>query len=151
MSKRKPEMLGQPVPEETKTRIPAWLYPSTLDALDRTMPAGRFKSRSEFIEEAVRFYAGYLSGQEANAYLPPALVSAINAAIRSGEERICRMLFKLSVEVDMMMNVLAAGMEIPEKQMEALRPQCVRNVKKTHGSISLDSVVERRRQSETME
>ena len=37
----------------------------------------------------------------------------------------------------------AAGMEIPAEQLERLRPQCVRNVKKTSGSISLDSAVER--------
>ena len=97
----------------------------------------------EFIEEAVQFYAGYISGQDANAYLPPALVSALNATLHSMEERICRLLFKLSVEMDMMMNVLAAGMEIPAEQLDRLRPQCVRNVKKTSGSISLDSAVER--------
>lgn len=58
--------------------------------------------------------------------------------MQASEYRICRLLFKLAVEVDMMMNVLAAGMEIPEEQMEALRPQCVRNVKRTHGMISLE-------------
>lgn len=151
MNRRQLELPGQEAPEETKTRIPVWLYPSTLEALDRAMETSNCKSRSECIEKAVQFYAGYISGQDANAYLPPALVSAMNATLRSVEERISRMLFKLSVEVDMLMNVLAAGMEIPEEQMEALRPQCIRNVKKTHGNISLDSVVEQRRRSDQLE
>ena len=138
MSREQKKRLDQDASEETKTRIPVWLYPSTLEALDRAMETTNCKSRSEFIEEAVRFYVGYISGQEATAYLPPALVSAMNATIRSAEDHICRLLFKLAVEVDMMMNVLAAGMESPEEQMEALRPQCVRNVKKTHGMISLE-------------
>lgn len=143
MKKRQANRLGQDTQDETKTRIPVWLYPSTLEAMDRGMETSRCKSRSEFIEEAVQFYAGYISGQDANAYLPPALVSALNATLHSMEERICRLLFKLSVEMDMMMNVLAAGMEIPAEQLDRLRPQCVRNVKKTSGSISLDSAVER--------
>ena len=33
----------------------------------------------------------------------------------------CRLLFKLAVELDMVMNVLAAGMEIPDEQLRTLR------------------------------
>ena len=143
MSKRQKVRPGLEHPDETKLRIPVWLYPSTLEALDRGAETSSCKSRSEFIEEAVQFYAGYISGQDANAYLPPALVSALNATLHSMEDRICRLLFKLAVEMDMMMSVLASGMEIPSEQLERLRPQCVRNVKKTSGSISLDSAVER--------
>lgn len=134
---------GQEVPEETKTRIPVWLYPSTLEAVNRGMEAGNCKSRSEFLENAAQFYAGYISAQDAAAYLPQALVSAIRATVQVSEDRICRLLFKLAVEMDMMMSVLAAGMEIPAEQLERLRSQRVRNVKRTSGSISLDSAVER--------
>lgn len=54
----------------------------------------------------------------------------------------CRLLFKLAVEMDMMMNVLAAAMEIPEEQLRELRGRCIQEVKKTHGMISLDDAVE---------
>ena len=53
----------------------------------------------------------------------------------------CRLLFKLAVEQDMVMNVLAVGMELPNEQFHALRGQCVQDVKKTSGSISLDDAV----------
>ena len=53
----------------------------------------------------------------------------------------CRLLFKLAVEQDMVMNVLAAGMEIPDEQLKALRGRCIQDVKKTSGSISLDDAV----------
>lgn len=42
----------------------------------------------------------------------------------------------------MMMNVLAAAMEIPEEQLRELRGRCIQEVKKTHGMISLDDAVE---------
>ena len=148
MSKRQKSQLGQEPQDETKTRIPVWLYPSTLEALDRGTETSNCKSRSEFIENAVQFYAGYLSGQDANAYLPPALVSAVRGMLQNSEDRICRLLFKLAVEMDMMMNVLSAGMEIPEEQLEHLRPQCVRKVKKTSGKVSLDDAVERQRRTD---
>ena len=53
----------------------------------------------------------------------------------------CRLLFKLAVEQDMVMNVLAAGMEIPDEQLKALRGRCAQDVKKTSGSISLNDAV----------
>ena len=143
MSKRQQGVPGQETPEETKTRIPVWLYPSTLEAVDRAVEANHCKSRSEFLENAAQFYAGYCSGQDAIAYLPPALVSAIRATVQASEDRISRLLFKLAVEMDMMMNVLASGMEIPREQLERLRPQCVRDVKKTGGRVTLDNAVER--------
>ena len=60
-------------PAEVKTRIPVWLYPSTLEVMDRAMKIANCKSRSEYLEKAALFYAGYVSGQDATAYLPPAL------------------------------------------------------------------------------
>lgn len=72
----------------------------------------------------------------------PLLLSAIRATVQASEDRICRLLFKLAVEMDMMMNVLAAAMEIPEEQLRELRGRCVQEVKKTHGMISLDDAVE---------
>ena len=114
------------------------ISPETQRLVKELYPRDNCQSQNEFIERAIRFYAGYVSGKEAREYLPPALVSAMNATVRSAEDHICRLLFKLAVEVDMMMNVLAAGMEIPEEQIIRLRGQCVRNVKKTHGMVSLE-------------
>ena len=126
---------GTDVPE-IKTRIPLWLYPSTLEAVDRAMARDNCKSRSEFIENAIRFYAGYLSGEDAVQFLPAALVSALRATVENSESRIARLLFKLTVEISMMMNVLAAGLEIDSSQLDALRWRCVQEVKKTNGTIT---------------
>ena len=121
---------------EIKTRIPLWLYPSTLEAVDRAMAKDNCKSRSEFIENAIRFYAGYLSGEDAVEFLPAALVHALQATVQCSEDRIARLLFKHTVEISMMMNVLAAGLEIDASQLDALRWRCVQEVKKTNGSIT---------------
>lgn len=129
-------------PVEIKTRIPVWLYPSTLEVMDRAMKIANSKSRSEYLEKAALFYAGYVSGQDAIAYLPPALVSALRSTIQATEERISRLMFKLAVEQDMVMNVLAYGMEISEDTLRDLRGHCVQNVKKTNGAVTLEKAVE---------
>ena len=120
-----------------KIKFALRIAPETQQLVKDLCPRDNCQTQNEFIERAIRFYAGYVSGKEAAAYLPPALVSAMRGTIQDSEGRICRLLFKLAVEMDMMMNVLAAGLEIPEEQIERLRPQCVRNVKQTGGSVTL--------------
>lgn len=88
-----------------------------------------------------RIYAGYVSSGEAIDYLPPALVAALRGTVEDSEHRIARLLFKLAVETSMMMNVLAAGMEISEEDLRQLRARCVREVKQTNGNISLKDAV----------
>ena len=130
------------VESETKTRIPVWLYPSALEVVDQMVERGNWKSRSEYLEKAALFYAGYLSGEDAAAFLPQALVSAIRGTLQDSENRTSRLLFKLAVEVDMMMHLFATAMEIEPEILEKLRALCVKEIKKTNGSISLKDVVE---------
>ena len=75
----------------------------------------------------------------------PALASVLRGTVQDTENRICRLLFKLAVELDMVMNVLAAGMEISDDALRSLRGRCVQNVKKTSGSVTLDKAVEYQR------
>ena len=142
MSRKKPVSVESDGPSEIKTRIPVWLYPSTLEVMDRAAETAGCKSRSEYLEKAALFYAGYVSGQDAIAYLPPALVSALRSTIQATEERISRLMFKLAVEQDMVMNVLAYGMEISDDTLRDLRGHCVQNVKKTNGAVTLEKAVE---------
>lgn len=126
---------------EKKERIPAWLYPSTLKAIDKAMYQANCKSRSEFLEHAAQMYAGYISADSAVEYLPAALVAALRATVEGSEMRISRLLFKLTVEIGMMMHVLAAGLEIDNSQLDELRWQCVQEVKKTNGGIKFKDVL----------
>ena len=117
------------------------MYPSTLAVMDSALEKGNCKSRSEFLEQAALFYAGYLSGEDACDYLPPALVSALRGTLQDSENRTARLLFKLAVEVSIMMNVLASELEINESDLEKLRARCVREVKRTNSSVSFQEAV----------
>ena len=124
-----------------KIKFALRMSPETQQLVKEMCPRNNCSTQNEFIEKAIRFYAGYVSGQEAVAYLPPALASVLRGTVQDTENRICRLLFKLAVELDMVMNVLAAGMEIPEEQLRSLRERCVQNVKRTSGSVTLDAAV----------
>ena len=121
---------------EEKTRIHTRISPDTKRKMETAMPSANCRSQNEFVEEAIRFYSDHIISQEFTDFLAPALVAALRATVQGSENRIARLLFKQTVELSMMMNVLAAGLEIDDSQLDELRWRCVQNVKKTNGSIS---------------
>lgn len=133
----------QPPQFEKKERAAVWLYPSTLKIIDGVMEKANCRSRSEFLEDAAKFYAGYVSADDVVEFLPPIILHALRGTIQCSEERVSRLLFKLAVEMDMMMNVLAAQMNVPEDALAKLRGMCVRHVKETNGSISYKAAQDR--------
>ena len=125
---------------EEKVRFQMRIAPDTDRKIKAAMPLANCRSQNEFVEKALRFYCDYLTAGDSTA-VAPMYMSAIRGTVQDSENRVCRLLFKLAVEQDMVMNVLAAGMELPNEQFHALRGQCVQDVKKTSGSISLDDAV----------
>ncbi len=121
---------------EEKTRIHTRISLDTQRKMEIAFPNANCRSRNEFVEEAIRFYSDHIISQEVTDFLVPALVSALRATIQGSENRIARLMFKQTVALSMMMNVLAAGLEIDDSQLDELRWRCVQNVKKTNGSIS---------------
>ena len=130
---------------EKKQRIPVWLYPDTLRAIDTAMEQANCKSRSEFLENSARMYAGYISANNALTYLPPVLMSAVRGAVQDSENRIARLLFKQAVELEMVMNVVAGTMRVDEETVKQLRATCMENVKKTGGTVTFDAAVKYQR------
>ena len=124
-----------------KIKFALRMSPETQRLVKEMYPRDNCRTQNEFIEKAIRFYSGCISGQDACEFLPAALTDALRSTVHDSENRTCRLLFKLAVEQDMVMNVLAAGMEIPDEQLKALRGRCVQNVKKTSGSVTLDDAV----------
>ena len=129
--------------ERKRVKFALRMAPETQALVKKMMIQDDCQTQNEFIEKAIRFYAGYVSSQEATEYLPVALVSALRDTIDNSENRTARLLFKLAVEMDMMMNLMAVQMDVPAETLEKLRAQCVRNVKATNGSISYKAAQER--------
>ena len=125
-----------------KIKFALRMSPETQQLVKEMCPRDNCQTQNEFIEKAIRFYAGYVSGQDACEFLPAALTDALRSTVRDSENRTCRLLFKLAVELDMVMNVLAAGMEIPQEDLDRLRGRCVREVKSTNGSVTLKDAVD---------
>ena len=126
---------------EEKVKFQMRIDPDTDRKIKAAMPRSNCRSQNEFMESAVRFYCDYLAAEDVADFLPPIFVHAMRGTIQCSEDRIARLLFKLTVEISMMMNVLAAGLEIDASQLDALRWRCVQDVKKTNGTITFKDML----------
>ena len=127
--------------KEIKRRFQLWIRPSTLELADTLYEKDNCDSRSEFIEKAILFYAGYLSAEDNKTYLPNIVTSTLKSIVAESDHRQNRMIFKLAVELAVMMNVVAANNNIDPVSLERLRGECVKEVKRLNGSFSFDDAM----------
>ena len=130
------------MPEENKNKkkFPLWIYPETRQLVTDWYKKDNCQSQSEFIEKAIRFYCGYISAEEGVRYLPAAITSAMTGMVDGMENRMARLIFKLAVEMSMMMNVLASAADVDEATLRRLRGKCVSDVKKSVGTVTFEDV-----------
>lgn len=129
-------------PPKDKYKFALWLYPETLDKVRELYRQDDCASRSQFIEKAIRFYAGYLTAEDKANYLPNMFLSNMRSIAAESDNRQGRMLFKLSVETAMIMNILAAFHEIDPATLDRLRGECVREVQRLNGSFSFKDALD---------
>lgn len=124
-----------------KIRFALWLKPETMEKVRTASAQDDCGSLSEFIEKAVLAYLGYLSAGENTAFLPGAFLSTMKGIVAESDHRHASMLFKLSVEMAMLMNIVAATQEIDKLTLERLRGECVKEVKRLNGTFSMEDAV----------
>ena len=128
-----------------KIRFQMRISPDTDSKIKKAMEVDNCQSQIEFVEKALRFYCGYVSASNSMEVLPPPLASAIRGSIQDTENRIARLLFKVAVELDMVMNVVAARMKTDDETLKRLRARCVQEVKQTGGAVTFDAAVKYQR------
>ena len=114
------------------------LEPEKRDRLERCYTMDGSQSRREFIERALDFYIDYLEMNDGSSLLPKEITAAINGRLGTFEDRIAKLLFKLSVATDMNVGVLADVYDFTEEGLRRRRATSVQNVKQTNGILSLE-------------
>ena len=128
-----------------KIKFALRILPETQQIVKDFYPLDNCQNQSEFIEKAIHFYAGYVASKNATEFLAPVLVSALQGAVANAENHIARLLFKLAVELNMMMNVLASEVDVSPDALERLRGRGIQEVKKTGGAVTFTDAVKYQR------
>ena len=126
---------------EDKRKFALWLHPETLEQVDAAYKKDDCRSKSEFIEKAVRFYLSYLAAADDSSLLPNAFLSSMKSIVSESDNRIGRLLFKLAVEMAVMSNILAAMDDVDDVTLSRLRGECVKAVKQINGAFTMENAV----------
>ena len=121
-----------------KIKFPFWVKPKTMETVKEMYKDGDCRSQSEFIEKAIQAYIGYLRAKDSPGMLPNYMISTMQAIMDNSENRQNRVLFKLAVEMAIMMNILASHCEIEEENLSNLRYNCIQEVKRINGMLRFD-------------
>lgn len=126
-----------------KIKFPLYVFPETMQKIDMLYEADNCKSKTEFIEKAIRFYCGYLLNKDSVAaeYAAPQITAITEGIVKGTEQRLSRALFKVAVELGAVSHMLAAINDIDDETMVKLRAMCTDEVRRINGIINFEKAV----------
>lgn len=118
-----------------KKHISLWMDSEILKASDEVIKSGVAKNRSEYFEEALKFYNSYLTGHNYEEYISKTVLKVFQGTMDSFEKRMARQLFKQSVEISKIFWLIIKELDIDPSDADTLHADCVEEVKKINGAI----------------
>lgn len=128
--------------EKSKVRKAFYIEEDILEQVDSLLQQADVKSRNEFLNQALKFYIGYLTSAKIENYMLSSISSVMHATVKDSENRMARAMFKLAVETSKLANVIAYSQEIDEESMEKLHVRCMEEVKRINGAVKFEDAYE---------
>ena len=128
--------------EKSKVRKAFYIEEDILEQVDSLLQQADVKSRNEFLNQALKFYIGYLTSAKIENYMLSSISSVMHATVKDSENRMARAMFKLAVENSKLANVIAYSQEIDEESMGKLHVRCMEEVKRINGSVKFEDAYE---------
>lgn len=122
-----------------KTKFSIRVDTQLLELADVYIRDSTVLNRTELIEDALRFYLGFLTSKKAEDYLLQSLSSVMTGTVQDSENRLARMDFKLAVELSKLSHVIAYTHEVDEDALHKLHLKCVEEVRRINGAIDFES------------
>ena len=122
---------------ENKDRLNFRMKPETAEMLEHWYKADHCRSRNEFVEKAVNFYADTLAAEN-SATLPLAIQTAIDGRLKLLEDRMAAILYKQAVEIDMALSILLQSVNVDESVLRQERAKSIATIKRTHGRLRME-------------
>ena len=126
---------------ENRHRHTVWMDDTVWDQVESHYQKDNCSTKNEYIEKAIQFYSGYLDTKHADAYLPRVLSDVLDGKLGAFGKRMGHLLFKQSVEQDIMANLFAYDIDVNLDTLQKLRVRCVKNVKETNGEIDFQDAL----------
>ena len=128
--------------ESRKTKKGFWISEDLDEKVDIYLRLDNCASRSEFVENALRFYIGYLNTKNAGGFLPEALSAMLTGTLDNFAGRMGSLLFKQGVDLNVLGQIIAYDTDIDEGEYQRLRGRAIRDMKRTNGRISFKDALD---------
>ena len=125
---------------ENREKITFWVSKEQKEKLMQYINLSPDNGITAFMISAIEFYGGYCLSSQKSGYLPLALSSAMQGTIKRSEDRIAKLLFKNTVELSMLMNIISATTDVDEDTLKKLRLKCINEVKATNGKVTFEEI-----------
>lgn len=122
---------------ENKDRLNFRMKPETAEKLEHWYKTNHCRSKNEFVEKAVNFYADSLAAEN-SATLPLAIQAAIDGRLKLLEDRMAAILYKQAVEIDMALSILLQSVNVDESVLRQERAKSIATIKRTHGRLRME-------------
>ena len=99
-----------------------------------------YKNYSEFLREAIDFYAAWKMRGTTEKVITPEIESIVKTIIGKTEDRISRLLFKNAVELHLLTRLIYHDFNYKPEEVQAVRNEAIRLVGDTNGSLNLDCI-----------
>ena len=131
-----------PVTEKGKVRKGFYIEETLLEQADSLLEQANASSRNEFLNQALKFYIGYLTSEKIENYMLSTISSVMHATVKDSENRMARAMFKLAVETSKLSHVIAYSHGVDENELQKLQGKCVDEVKRINGAVSFENAYE---------
>lgn len=128
-----------PVTEKGKVRKGFYIEETLLEQADSLLEQANASSRNEFLNQALKFYIGYLTSEKIENYMLSTISSVMHATVKDSENRIARAMFKLAVETSKLSHVIAYSHGVDENSLQKLQGKCVDEVKRINGAVNFEN------------
>lgn len=97
---------------EGKVRKGFYIEEDLLEQIDGLLEQADVKSRNEFLNQALKFYIGYLTSEKIENYMLSIISSVMHSTVKDSENRMARVMYKLAVETSKLSHVLGSDEDV---------------------------------------
>ena len=109
-----------------------------LEQVDGLLEQADVKSRNEFLNQALKFYIGYLISEKIENYMLSTISSVMHSTVKDSENRMARAMYKLAVEISKLSHVIAYSHGVDEEALGKLQAKCTDEVKRINGAVRFE-------------
>ncbi len=129
---------------ESKQRISLYLDKETVERMDSAIKKYGYRSRNDFVSSAVdNLIADKLLGEN-DMVVSEKLSKAISQMSEAQTLQIAKSMFRYAVEMELIMRMFSEITDFTPSEIEDMRKEAIRNVRRTRGKVRLDDLFKRK-------